>query len=368
MKRLKSIVRPIVLAAVSALCATSAAATEIQSLVRLKGHEHNTLTGLGLVVGLNGTGDQSKDAFIAAQPMAQLLANLGNGVLRLEELAKADAFAVVLVTVEIPATGAREGDRIDIHVETLFNAKSLAGGRLVPSMLRLPLPDSIDLEPLAMATGSIIVEGSNPRSGIVRGGAQLLADFRMNPVASDGSITLVLKEPYAGYPVASVMAAAINEEFVPNGYPNIATVQDARNIRILVPDVELADPANFIATIMTLSIDPTILRTPARVVVNQRTGSIVITGNVEISPITISHAGLSITTITPPPVPTPADPVYETSRWAVIDPSPDPSRARARLLDLKDALDQLRIPAKDQIAIFYQLKRAGALHAEIIEE
>src|SRR5690606_31114667 len=175
---------------------------------------------------------------------------------------------------------------------------------------RLPLPDALDLEPLAMATGSIIVEGSNPRSGVVRGGGQLLADFRTNPVANDGSITLVLKEPYAGYPVASVMAAAINDEFVPAGYPNIARVLDARNIQVMVPDVELKDPANFIATIMTLGIDPSILRTPARVVVNQRTGSIVITGNVEISPITISHAGLSITTITPPPVPTPADPVY----------------------------------------------------------
>lgn len=356
------------IAAILALCAGSAAATDIQDLVRLKGHEHNMLTGLGLVVGLNGTGDKSKDAYIAAQPMAEMLANLGNGISRLEELAKADAFAIVLVTMEIPAAGAREGDRITINVESLFNAKSLAGGRLVPSMLRLPLPDSADLEPLALATGAISVEGTNPRSGVIRGGGQLLADFRANPIAENGSITLVLREPYAGYPVASVIAAAINEEFVPEGYPNIARVQDARNVRIMLPDAERANPANFIATVMTLPIDPSILRTPARVVINQRTGSIVITGNVEISPIAITHGGLSITTITPPPVATPADPVFGVRRWAMMNPGDDRSRASARLLDLVEGLEQLKIPTRDQIAILYQLKRAGALHAEIIEE
>jgi flagellar P-ring protein precursor FlgI len=272
--------------------------------------------------------------------------------------------------MEIPATGAREGDEIDVYVEALFNAKSLEGGRLVPSMLRLPLPDAADLMPLAMGEGAVIVDGGNPRAGIIRQGGQVLADydFRANPIAADGTITLVLRNEYAGYAVASTLAQAINDEFVPDGYPEIAWVEDAKNIRILIPEPERVNPANFIASIQTIQIDPALITTPARVVVNERIGSIVIMGNVEVSPVAITHDGLSITFITPPPVPTPADPVYDTTQWAKIETTRPGSRDSARLDQLIAAFDQLNIPAADRIAIIHQLKRAGALHAEIIRE
>ncbi len=139
--------------ALFALSAHSTCATSIQDLVRIKGHEKNILTGMGIVVGLNGTGDESKDSLVAARPFAELLRNLGNHVSGVEELAEADAYAIVNVTMEVPAKGVREGDRLDIQVETLFNATSLDGGRLVVSLLRLPRPDAFDLQDLSKEYG-----------------------------------------------------------------------------------------------------------------------------------------------------------------------------------------------------------------------
>ena len=100
--------------AVLALGATTAWGTTMQDLVRIKGHERNVLTGMGIVVGLNGTGDTARDSLVAARPYSELLKNLGNTVRSLAELRAADAYAIVHVTMEIPATGVREGDRIDI--------------------------------------------------------------------------------------------------------------------------------------------------------------------------------------------------------------------------------------------------------------
>jgi len=353
-----------------ALSANVADASDIQDLVRIKGHEKNVVTGLGIVIGLNGTGDRSKDSYAAARPMAALLKNFNAGLASLEELAKADAYAIVQVTMEIPATGAREGDELDVSVESLFNAKSLEGGRLVPSLLRLPLPDSANLPVMAMAQGKINVQGDNPRSAVIRGGGQVLEDlaFRTNPVTAHGTLTLVLREQYAGYPVATVIAEAINDEYVPQGYPEIAAVEDAKNIRILLPEPERPNPASFIATIMSLEIDPAMIRTPARIVVNEEIGSIVVTGTVEISPAAITHGGLSITTITPPPLATQDDPVFTTTGWAAMDTTARDTRASARLSDLIAAFEQLNIPPADRIAILYQLKEAGALHAEIIRQ
>lgn len=360
------------LGAVFALSAGIAGATEIQDLVRIKGHERNILTGLGIVIGLDGTGDRGSDSLIAARPMARLLTNLGGGVADLAELADGDAFAVVQVTMVIPPVGAREGDEIDVSVDSLFNAKSLEGGRLVPSLLRLPLPDSADLPPLAMAQGRVIIEGDNPRAGVVRQGGQLFEypdlNFRTNVLSPDGRMTLVLHDRYASHAVATVIAEAINDTFVPDGYPEIAFVEDAKNVRILLPPAERPNPANFIATVMTIQIDPSLIRTPARVVVNEDVGSIVITGNVQISPVAITHDGLSITTITPTPIPTTDDPVLQTSNWATLDVTRQTSRSSARLEDLVRAFDQLKIPAKDRIAILYQLRDAGVLHAEIIKQ
>ena len=351
-----------------ALGASHARGIPIQNLVRIKGHERNVLTGLGIVVGLNGTGDESDDSLVAARPYAELLRNLGDPVGRISELAEADAYAIVEVTMEIPATGVREGDRLDVAVNTLFNAESLDGGRLVVSMLRAPGPDSPDKMPLAYANGPITIEGSNPRSGVVHDGGQMLADIRTNPVTDAGTITLVLDDQYAGYPVATTIAGAINGEFVLEGYPDVAYVEDAKNVKVLVPEADRPRPAQFIASMMTIPIDPSMIRTEARIVVNEKRGIILVTGDVVVSPVAITHQGLSITSVTPKQPPTPENPQVEERRWAEMDTTNANGRTGTRLEKLLQAFDQLNVSVDDQIAIIHELKKTGALHAEIVTE
>ena len=365
-------------AAIVALGATTAHATTIQELVRIKGHENNVLTGMGIVIGLNGTGDDARQSLLAARPYGELLGNYGNKPLSVTELADADAYAIVQVTMQVPAAGVREGDRLDVFVDTLFNATSLEGGRLVVSMLRLPLPDANELPPMAFATGQVILQGDNPRGGIVRGGGQMIVDVRAHPITPAGTMGLVLKDQYASFPVATTIAAAINDEFALDGLSQIAIVEDAKNIKVLVPAVERRYPANFIATLITIAIDPSLIQTEARIVINEREGIIVVTGNVEISPVGITHRGLSISSITPglagqqlPGFPgggaaTPAQTAPR--RWAGLDTTGRQSRNSTRLLDLLAAFDQLRVPVDDQIAIIHELRKTGALHAQIVSE
>ncbi len=351
-----------------ALCATPAAATSVQDLVRLKGHEPVVLTGMGIVVGLNGTGDQSKDSLVAARPYAELLKNLGYPVPFIEELAEMDSYAIVAVSMEVPPSGARDGDRFNISVETLFNAESLAGGRLISSPLRLPRRDSPEVLPMAIAQGSVIIEGDNPRSGLVRNGGQMIADVRANPITPGGSITLVMHDQYAAYPITTMLAAQINDEFDLIGGKPLARVEDARNIRITLRDEYRLQPAEFLAALLTMNIDPSLIQPEARIVINERRGIILVTGDVEIGPVGVRAAGLTITTVSPEPVPSPQDPLVQQNQWANLDITDRSSRSSTRLVDLLAAFDQLKVAVEDQIAIVYEMKKTGALHAEIISE
>ena len=350
---------------VLALSARVAPATAVHDLVRIKGHERNVLTGMGIVVGLNGTGDKSKDSYIAARPYSRLLTNLGNPVSDLEELAKADAYAIVAVTMEIPPTGVREGDRLDVSVEKLFNAESLAGGRLVVSLLRPPGPDSPDLLTMAFAEGPLVIEGGNPGSAIVREGGQMLRDIRTSVVTPAGTLMLVLQDQYAGYPVATTIAGAINDEFAIDGYSDIALVEDAKNIRVVLPEADRGEPAEFIAMLMTIPIDPSLIRTEARIVINETAGIIAVKGDVEIGPVGITHKGMQLTSIT---APADGGPMGASGRWTPLDTTDGTSRNSTRLIELLGALDQLSVSVEDQIAIIYELKKTGALHAEIVSE
>lgn len=362
--------RALAMAAILALHGAGiASAASVQELARLKGHERSSLVGLGIVIGLDGTGDRNKDSLVAARPFAQYLKNLDASIGSLEELRKTDSFAIVQVSMTIPPTGAAEGDRVDVTVSSLFNAKSLAGGTLVVSMLRLPLPDATDLPVLAFAQGPVEITGSSPRDGIVRVGGQMLRSVVGEPVQPDGSVRLVVRDEFAGYPVANAIAAVVNEEMALLGERDVARVEDAKTIRVRVPVRDQRDPSGFLARVLTFHVDQTLIRTPARVVINEREGIIVVTASVEIRPVAITHSGLQITTITPDPVGTPEFPVATTTRWAGVATGPMPAGAGpTRLADLLRALDQLDVPAKDQIAIIYELRRSGALSAEIVNQ
>lgn len=353
---------------VLALRASAAQATSVQDLVRMKGHERAVLTGMGIVVGLNGTGDESNDSLLAARPYAELLRNLGYPIEDISELADADSYALVNITMEIPPMGARDGDRRTVRVQSLFNATSLEGGQLIVSPLRLPRRDSPDLMPLAFAEGPILIEGDNPRHAIVRDGGQMIADVRNEVVQPDGTLTLVLEEPYAIYPVATTIAQSINRRFNLSGMADIAAVEDARNIRVRVPEADRAHPAPFIAAMLTINIHPSRLQTAARIVINETRGIILVTGDVFVGPVGVRANGLSITNIVPEPEPSPENPIAVTTDWANVDTTDRTSRASTRLVDLLRAFDQLKVPVGDQIAIIHEMHKTGALHAEIVIE
>lgn len=370
-----------------ALGARTASATTVQDLVWLKGHEPAEVTGMGIVVGLNGTGDRSNNSLVAARPYAKLMSNLGNPVVNVEELAGADAYAIVSVSMRIDAAGARDGDRFDVSVEKAFNAESLEGGRLVVSLLRLPGPDSPESTPIAFASGPLVVDPDNPGSAIIRNGGQMLIDLRNDPVRADGTMTLVLKKQYAGYPVAATIAGVIDDEFGIDGLTDIAEVEDAKNIRIFVPRADRARPALFIATLMTIPIDPSLIQAGARIVINERAGIITVTGDVEIGPVAITHRGMQLSSFAPDAGAAAAGPggpgggpagnpvaggdgtqPLIPRRWIGFDTSGAGGRSATRLADLLAAFDQLAVPTDDQIAIVYELEKTGALHAEIVNQ
>lgn len=346
---------------VTLLTTTPAFAVQVQDLVRIKGMETNKLVGMGLVVGLSGTGDGGK--FLPAmRPLANAMSRMVDGSTIAADLRDAKNVALVSVSCTLPATGVREGDRVDVQVSSIGPAKSLAGGRLFLMPLTGPLPDS---PTFAFAEGPLVIE--NPASatnGVVRGGAQLTRDVLAQAIDAQGRLTLVLNDSVASWPMASNIASLVNGVVSPDG-PSVARAIDAKNVIIEVPEYERADPAAFISNILVSYVDPSQIGDGAKVVINERTGTIIVSGDVQISPVIISHRGLTITTITPEPLPTPAAPTRSTNGFVPIDPE---KRGGARLADLLQAFNQLKVEPADRIAILKEIHRSGKLHATLVIE
>lgn len=358
-----------VMVAILALSAKSAAGTTVQDLVRMKGQDRVFMQGLGLVVGLAGTGDSSKDSWVAARPYAMLLENLGDPVSSLDQLQKADAFALVYVSMEVPAYGALDGDQLDVQVETVFNATSLKGGRLVFSPLRLPAPHAANPPIMAFAQGAIVLEGDDETSGRIRNGGQMIRDIKTNPV-SNGRVELVLKDEYAGYPMAARLADIVNSTFEFNGVDRLAAAENAKSVHVLVPTADRNDPAPFIAALLSTPVDPSLIEVGARIVINEKTGTILVTEDVEIGPVAVSHDGLTVTSLAPEyellGLEQPA--ATAQSAWIGLDARKGSPGESMHLNSLLEALRRFNVPVKDQIEIIHELKRSGALHAEIISE
>jgi flagellar P-ring protein precursor FlgI len=337
------------------LFASPAYAVRIADITRLDGQRENVLTGVGLVFGLKGTGDGG-DYMPAIRPLAEMLSRFSNAA-SLSELSNAKNVAVVSITARVPATGARQGDRIDLHVTSIGKSSSLKGGRLFVSPMTGPIPGG---GIYALAEGPLITEdSSSPTVATVRGGATMEVDLLVNPVRN-GRFTLILDDPSASWQMASLVAKVIND--MEDG-SILAVAVDPKNIVVSIPQAELARPDAFIARVMHLQL-PRVM-TEARITVNERTGTLIISGDVEISPVIISHKGLTISTITPPPVATPRTPVVEQRDFVAMDPL---NQGGAKLRDLLTALDQLKVPATDRIYIIKQLHETGKLHAKLIVE
>lgn len=359
--------------AVFALCALVAAALPlgrahsqsitVKDLARVKGEGESVLRGVGLIMGLPGTGDSGKE-LVSARPLAQVLQSAGVPVPDLRDLQKSKSVALVMVTCTVPAGGAMTDDRLDVHVTTLNSAKSIKGGRLFLSPLSGPIPGQAVF---AIAEGAVEVEDPTvPTTGRVRLGARLVRDISTGAIAS--TFDLILEPTFAGWSAASQVAIALNDGYFASPVhrgPPVATQIDDRTVRINVPEPEQENPGPFVADLMNTPVNPELLRLPAMVVVNARTGAIIVTKDVRIGPVAITHKDLTITTTVPAPEPTPADPLIERTRWTGLETDARPAE-QARLSDLLRALDRLDIPSHDQIEILQTLHKSGRLHARLV--
>ena len=342
------------------------AGTTLQDLVRLKGHDRVFLQGLGIVVGLEGTGDTSKNSWVASKPYAMLLENLGDPVSSLDQLQRADAYALVYVSMEVPAFGAVDGDQLDVTVETIYNASSLKGGRLVFSPMRLPAPHATNPPIMAFAQGSIVLEGEDLTSGRIRNGGQMVRDIKSNPISGD-RVQLILKDEYAGWPMADRLAGIVNANFDFSGVDRIAGAENAKSVHVLLPTADRAEPAPFLAALLSTPVDPSLIDVGARIVVNERTGTILVNDDVEIGPVAVAHDGLTITSLSPAAMQQGVDGALPAD-WVGIDARKDGAGSSMHLNTLLEALRRFNVPVKEQIEIIYELRRSGALHAEIINE
>ena len=349
------------MSAMLAASSGSAWAVKINDICKIKGQRVNKLIGMGLVLGLPGTGDGGK-YLPAIRPLAALLGKFANPVINPAELANASNVALVTVVATISENGVREGDVLDVYVSSIGGAKSLAGGRLF--MTPLQSINQADPTIYAWAEGPLVVEDpANARVAVIRQGAvmeeELFAQF-----IDKGQITLVLQDGHAAWATASAIATIINEaESSPRQLAHIATALDPKNVVVKLNPLELKNPAGFISRVLNLEL--VLPPTEARVTINERTGTIVITGDVEIGPVAISHKGLSITTMQPAPTPTAAAPAVTEQTFVAIDSTKE---STTKLAALMEALNQLKVPAGDRIEIIKMIHRTGKLHAELIVE
>lgn len=325
----------------------------LRNICRVKGQEENTLQGLGIVVGLKGSGDGG--SFLPTiRSLATAMQLMGNpiGPGGPAELKDAKNVALVTVTATVPAAGARQGDKLDCVVSSIGSAKSLAGGRLFLTPLTGPDPQNPQV--YALAEGALTIEDEDlPTTGRIFGGCRLEEDF-FNVFVQDQKITLVLDKNHADFRVAQDVAELINSQlsFQSSGTP-LAKAINQVNVEVTVPAQYYDDPVLFVSQVLSLPmLEP---QTGDRVVINEKTGSIVIGGGVEIGAVVVTHKNMVIET----------GDVTTGSRFIPLDPG---QQETAKLKALVEALNAVRVPTEDIIDIIKALDRNGKLHAELIVE
>ena len=373
-------IRLIVAAALVALTVTANAnaagvTARIGDVTKLKGQRTNTLVGMGLVTGLNGSGDGDK-YLPAMQPLAAALDHFANPVTSIDDLGGSKNVAIVMVEVTLPEFGVREGDRLDVQVTTFGSAKSLVGGRLLVTPLLYH--DSSVNKVFAFASGHIeIPSQDDPTVGIIRRGATLEEDVLLHFLATGRDlpfsstwiqpdqhyITLVVDNVHASWAMVHEIATSINTELsLTANVESVALAVDPKNVVILVPAEQ--EVAAWIR-----EVERTVLLVPeaeARVIVDRRSGTIVVSGNARISPVIISQKGLTIT-VAPQRAQEDgaAQAVPEPQNFVAIDPS---KAGETHVADLLEALKPLNVPIDDRIEIITKIHRLGKLHADLIFE
>jgi flagellar P-ring protein FlgI len=345
-------------------------ATRIKELAAIEGVRSNQLTGFGLVVGLDGTGDQTTQMPYTTQGLKNYMDQLG---LTLTPASQAQLqmknVASVLVTAQLPAF-ARPGQMLDINVSSLGNAKSLKGGTLIVTPLK-----GADGEVYALAQGNLIVAGA----GAAAGGSKVQVNHlsagripdgaqveRSVPTDLQQGPTVNLSLNASDFQTARKVAQAVNARFG-NG---VANALDGRTVQVTAPTNPNAR-VSFIAEMEELNVENSVAA--AKVIINARTGSIVMNQAVSLGPCAIAHGNLSISISSTPVVSQPnalSGGQTVVSEQASIDIKQAAGKliqlpAATQLTDVVKALNSLGATPQDLLAILQAIKSAGALNAEL---
>ncbi len=357
------------LAALSLAPALASPEVRVKDLVRVEGVRSNPLVGYGLVVGLQGTGDGTQAAF-TIQSLANLLRRSGvtvpQGSVRVRNV------AAVMVTADLPPF-AKPGQALDVQVSSMGDAKSLQGGTLLMTPLLGP-----DGNTYAVAQGAVILGGSfsaggggnavqknHPTAGRIPEGAVIEREVPTG-LATSSTFRLLLNDP--DFATASRIVEAVDKTFG----QSIAHADDAVGVRIIPPPDLARDPVTFLARVEAVTVQPD---RAARVVINEKTGTVVMGSEVRVSKVALAHGSLTVEVRTRLEASQPA-PFSEKGETVVlprveVTANEEPNR----VLTLEDgvtvgeivsALNALGVSARDMIAIFQAMKASGALHAELV--
>jgi len=347
--------------------ASTAHAIRIKDIASFEGVRENQLVGYGLVVGLNGSGD-SDQAFMHIQSVVNMLERMG--ITTNAASLKLKNVAAVMVTATLPPF-TKQGNQLDVTVSSLGDSKSIAGGTLIMTPLR-----GGDNQVYAVAQGSVLTNSfafggqaasaqkNHPTAGSIPNGALVEKEL---PNVLTGKTILRLNLHKADFTTAARIEAAINTKFS----SSIATTTDPGSVILRIPEGYANRTVDFVAALETLEVRPD---NQAKVVLNERTGTIVMGENVRISTVAVSHGNLSLVIRETPQVSQPTAlstggqtttvprtelKVTEESRRLMVMPE------GASIGDVVRALNQLGVTPRDLIGIFQAIKAAGALQADL---
>ncbi len=350
------------------LLTTAAHAVRIKDLASFEGVRENQLVGYGLVVGLNGTGD-SDQARLQLQSVATMLERMGSTISASQM--KLKNVAAVMVTATLPPF-AKQGNQMDVTVSSLGDAKSIAGGTLIMTPLK-----GADNQVYAVAQGSVLTNSfafggqaataqkNHPTAGRIPSGALVERELP-NTLAGKSQLRLNLAQ--ADFTTASRVASAVNGKFG----AGVATTGDPGAVIIEIPGSYTSRVIDFVAAVETLDVLPD---TVAKVVLNERTGTIVMGERVRISTVAVSHGNLSLVIKETPQVSQPS-PLSSRGETQVVPRTQVKVEEEARRLmllqqgatigDVVRALNTLGVTPRDLIGILQAIKAAGALQAELV--
>jgi len=352
--------------------ASQAESARIKDLTSIRGVRSNQLIGFGLVIGLTGTGDSATNVFFSIQTMVSMLKRMGVTVPSTEiDQLKFKNVATVMVTADLPAF-ARQGDKIDVTISSVGDSLSLQGGTLLMTPLKGP-----DSTTYAIAQGPISIGGfsvSGQARGIQKnhltvgrisnGGLvekELYVDF-------NGKEEILFSMKKTDFTTASRISQKINDK-LKNVY---ASVVDARSIKVIVPPEYIGTASLFVTELEGLDVDPDI---SAKVIIDERTGTVVMGENVRLSTVAVAHGSLFIEikeeplAVQPPPIaPASAETVVLPRTRIALQEGQDKLLVVPKGISLGDvvsALNSIGVTPRDLIAILQAIKASGSLHAEL---